>query len=105
VCDFLQNFTSRHLSKYLLSGICWILSIVQISCQTISVLEPIKSNLTAREVEVLSLIAQGMSSVRIAQKLEISFETVKVHRRNMLRKVEAQNTFELIRLAIKSRWI
>lgn len=64
-----------------------------------------KSNLTARETEVLSLIAQGMSSVRIAQKLEISFETVKVHRRNMLRKVEAQNTFELIRLAIKSRWI
>lgn len=64
-----------------------------------------KSNLTARETEVLSLIAQGMSSVRIAQKLEISFETVKVHRRNMLRKVEAQNTFELIRMAIKRRWI
>jgi DNA-binding NarL/FixJ family response regulator len=65
----------------------------------------VKTNLTAREVEVLSLIAQGMSSVRIAQKLEISFETVKVHRRNMLRKVEAHNTFELIRLAIKKRWI
>jgi len=65
----------------------------------------VKTNLTQREVEVLSLIAQGMSSVRIAQKLEISFETVKVHRRNMLRKVEAHNTFELIRLAIKKRWI
>lgn len=64
-----------------------------------------KTNLTQREVEVLSLIAQGMSSVRIAQKLDISFETVKVHRRNMLRKVEAQNTFELIRMAIKKRWI
>jgi DNA-binding NarL/FixJ family response regulator len=65
----------------------------------------VKTNLTQREVEVLSLIAQGMSSVRIAQKLDISFETVKVHRRNMLRKVEAHNTFELIRLAIKKRWI
>jgi len=65
----------------------------------------VKTNLTQREVEVLSLIAQGMSSVRIAQQLDISFETVKVHRRNMLRKVEAHNTFELIRLAIKKRWI
>jgi DNA-binding CsgD family transcriptional regulator len=64
-----------------------------------------KSSLTPREVEVLGLIAQGMSSVRIAQKLAISFETVKVHRRNMLRKVEAHNTFELIRMAIKKRWI
>ena len=64
-----------------------------------------KTNLTPREVEVLGLIAQGMSSVRIAQRLDISFETVKVHRRNMLRKVEAHNTFELIRMAIKKRWI
>lgn len=62
-------------------------------------------NLTDREIQVLGLIAQGMSSVRIAQKLEISFETVKVHRRNMLRKSEANNTFELIRMAIKKRWI
>lgn len=64
-----------------------------------------KANLTDREIQVLGLIAQGMSSVRIAQKLEISFETVKVHRRNMLRKSEAHNTFELIRMAIKKRWI
>jgi len=64
-----------------------------------------KTNLTDREIQVLELIAQGMSSVRIAQKLEISFETVKVHRRNMLRKSEAQNTFELIRMAIKKHWI
>ncbi len=69
------------------------------------VLRKAKANLTEREIQVLGLIAQGMSSVRIAQKLEISFETVKVHRRNMLRKSDAQNTFELIRLAIKSRWI
>ena len=65
----------------------------------------IRTTLTTREIQVLSMIAQGMSSVRIAQKLEISFETVKVHRRNMLRKVDANNTFELIRMAIKQRWI
>ncbi len=64
-----------------------------------------KTNLTDREIQVLGLIAQGMSSVRIAQKLEITFEAVKVHRRNMLRKSEAQNTFALIRMAIKTRWL
>ena len=72
---------------------------------SIEALRTAKANLTDREIQVLGLIAQGMSSVRIAQKLEISFETVKVHRRNMLRKSEAQNTFELIRMAIKRRWI
>jgi DNA-binding NarL/FixJ family response regulator len=73
--------------------------------ETTMTMRAAKSNLTDREIQVLGLIAQGMSSVRIAQKLEISFETVKVHRRNMLRKSEAQNTFELIRMAIKKRWI
>jgi DNA-binding NarL/FixJ family response regulator len=93
-----------HSEKYLLSGISLRRFKIQIST-FLSRMRPIKTNLTQREVEVLSLIAQGMSSVRIAQKLDISFETVKVHRRNMLRKVEAHNTFELIRLAIKQRWI
>lgn len=68
-------------------------------------MEALKPNLTDREIEVLGLIAQGLTSVRIAQRLEISFETVKVHRRNMLRKVEVDNTFDLIRLAIRERWI
>lgn len=61
--------------------------------------------LTERELEVLSLVANGFTSNRIGQKLKISSETVKVHRRNMLKKVHAHNTFELIRLALKRRWI
>ena len=61
--------------------------------------------LTEREIEVLSLVANGLSSIKIGQKLKISSETVKVHRRNMLKKVKAHNTFELMRLALKRRWI
>lgn len=64
-----------------------------------------KTALTEREIQVLAMIAEGLSSVRIAQKLEISFETVKVHRRNMLKKAAVSNSFELIRMAIKRRWI
>lgn len=68
-------------------------------------MEALKPNLTDREIEVLELFAQGLSSSRIAKQLEISFETVKVHRRNMLKKVELNSTFDLIRLAIRERWI
>jgi DNA-binding NarL/FixJ family response regulator len=60
---------------------------------------------TERELQVLSLVANGFSSIKIGQKLKISSETVKVHRRNMLKKVKAHNTFELMRLALKRRWI
>jgi DNA-binding NarL/FixJ family response regulator len=65
----------------------------------------LKTHLTDRELQVLSLIARGLSSQQIALKLEISFETVKVHRRNMLKKARTHNTFELIRMAIQRRWI
>ncbi len=68
-------------------------------------MEALKPTLTDREIEVLELFAQGLSSSRIAKQLEISFETVKVHRRNMLKKVELNSTFDLIRLAIRERWI
>ena len=62
-------------------------------------------SLTERELQVLSLVANGLSSIKIGQKLKISSETVKVHRRNMLKKVRAHNTFELMRLALKRKWI
>lgn len=65
----------------------------------------VKNSLTDREIQVLSMIAKGLSSQQIALKLDISFETVKVHRRNMLKKAKTHNTFELIRLAIQRRWI
>ncbi|MBK5277460.1 MAG: response regulator transcription factor [Bacteroidia bacterium] len=62
-------------------------------------------SLTERELEVLSLVANGFTSNKIGKKLKISSETVKVHRRNMLKKVRAHNTFELMRLALKRKWI
>ncbi len=61
--------------------------------------------LTERELQVLSLVANGLSSIKIGRKLKISSETVKVHRRNMLKKVKAHNTFELMRLALTRKWI
>lgn len=47
---------------------------------------PLKLQLTKREKEIATLVAQGLSSKQIAQQLHISEETVKTHRRRMLQK-------------------
>jgi DNA-binding NarL/FixJ family response regulator len=44
--------------------------------------------LTPRELEVLKLVAQGLSNHDIAQRLVLSEHTVKRHLANMLRKLE-----------------
>ncbi len=49
--------------------------------------EPAPGDLTPRELEVLRLIAQGLSNREIAQNLEISEKTVKTHVSNILGKL------------------
>lgn len=53
-------------------------------------------NLSIREIEVLGLIMQGLTNNQIAEKLFISYETVKSHRKNILEKTGAKNTAALI---------
>jgi len=52
--------------------------------------------LSLREIEVLGLIMQGLTNHEIAEKLFVSFETVKSHRKNILLKTGAKNTAALI---------
>ena len=52
--------------------------------------------LSIREIEVLGLIMQGLTNNEIAEKLFISFETVRSHRKNILEKTGAKNTAALI---------
>ena len=56
-----------------------------------------KIKLTKREIEVVKLIAQGLKSHQIANKLFISPRTVETHRANLMKKVEANNSIELIK--------
>lgn len=58
--------------------------------------------LTARERQVLQLIAEGLTSVQIAERLHIAASTVEVHRRNLMRKLDLHNVAELTRYAITS---
>ncbi|PWU11465.1 MAG: hypothetical protein C5B51_02585 [Terriglobia bacterium] len=59
------------------------------------------SALTAREREVLNLIARGKSSKEIAFDLRIAFTTVTCHRARILDKLAVHNTAELIRKALE----
>jgi two-component system response regulator NreC len=52
--------------------------------------------ITPKEKEILHLIAGGLSSKQIAERLCISFYTVQTHRKNMLAKMGVKNTPELI---------
>jgi two-component system response regulator NreC len=57
--------------------------------------------LTAREVEVLRLIALGHTSVEVARKLHLSPRTVETHRANIHRKLGLDSRAELVRYALR----
>ena len=58
--------------------------------------------LTERERQVLQLIAEGLTSMQIGDRLHIAASTVDVHRRNLMRKLDLHNVAELTRYAIHS---
>lgn len=66
---------------------------------------PYSSPLTERETQIVNLIAQGFKDNAIATQLQISIETVKTHRKNILSKTNSKNTPELIRTAMMEGWI
>lgn len=57
--------------------------------------------LTLREREVLTLIAEGKSSREIAARLFISTRTAEHHRANIMRKLDVHNTAQLVRYAVQ----
>lgn len=58
--------------------------------------------ITARERQVLQLIAEGHTSARIADRLHLAPSTVEVHRRNIMRKLDLHSVAELTKYAIRS---
>lgn len=58
--------------------------------------------LTQTEIEVVKLIADGLTTKEIANKKFVSFHTINTHRKNIFRKLEIKNTSELVIFAIKN---
>jgi DNA-binding NarL/FixJ family response regulator len=61
-----------------------------------------QSLLTEREREIMVLIAEGLTSREIAEKLHLGVKTVETHRANILEKIGVRNTVELIKYAIRA---
>ncbi len=59
------------------------------------------SGLSDREIEILKLIAEGLSSRDIADKLFVSVKTVGTHKKNILDKLNLNSTADLVKYAIK----
>ncbi len=58
-------------------------------------------NLTFREVEIIQLIKEGLTNEQIAEQLNLSFFTIKTHRKNIHFKLGINNVAELIQFATK----
>jgi len=58
--------------------------------------------LTPREIEIVGLISDGFYTNSIAEKLQLSQNTIETHRSNILRKTGAKNSFELIKWAVEN---
>ncbi len=63
-----------------------------------------RAELTQREMEILELVAKGMSNKEIGEKLYLSEKTVKHYVTNILQKLQVHNRVEAALLAQKSRW-
>lgn len=64
-----------------------------------------KSSLTQREKEVLELIVQELTSKEIADKLNISKQTVDTHRINIMQKTDCKSLVGLIKYAIQAGFV
>jgi DNA-binding NarL/FixJ family response regulator len=62
-------------------------------------------SITAREAEVLRLIALGHSNKEIAARLDISVKTVEVHKANAMRKLSLRGRIDIVRYAQLQGWL
>jgi DNA-binding NarL/FixJ family response regulator len=57
--------------------------------------------LSEREIEIIKLLAEGITSKEIADRLFISSRTVETHKNNIIKKLNLKNLVELLKYAIK----
>lgn len=62
----------------------------------------IVSPLSSREIDVMKLIAKGLSNTEIADSLFVSINTIESHRKNIYKKIAVNNTAGIIKFALKN---
>jgi two-component system, NarL family, response regulator NreC len=87
-----QNYLSQSIAHTVMEGYASILEGSDTS---------LASQLSAREREVLQMIAEGISTKEIAGKMCVSVKTVETHRQQIMRKLNAKSVAELTKIALK----
>lgn len=90
-----RPFFTSTAGKVLIEGFC------NPSAKTL----PVHKSLTAREREIVQLLAEGKSSKEVGVVLNLSVKTVETHRSNIMRKLEIHSISELVRYAVKNNMI
>jgi len=67
--------------------------------------QPPRSQLTAREREIVQLLAEGKSNKQVAAALNISTKTVEAHRSNIMRKLDLHSVSDLVRYSIRHKMV
>ncbi len=94
-----ETFFSPGVSKVLLEGL------IKRARNGENGKEEKEEKLTKREIEILRLIAEGMTGKEIAQKLFLSLSTVNSHRMNVMKKLDIHDTARLVKYAIQNKLI
>lgn len=97
--DHITKVNNKRISFIDVRG---IKSYYNISCIS-DLVQPVQSQnlLTLREIEILKLIAEGYASKEIAERLFVSYNTVRTHRNNILRKTGCASMSEVVSNSIK----
>ena len=64
-----------------------------------------KTRLTARQREIVQLLAEGKSSKEVAVQLGLSVKTAETHRANIMRRLDCHSVSELVRYAVRNNII
>jgi DNA-binding NarL/FixJ family response regulator len=67
--------------------------------------EPEPCPLTPRQIELLSLVKEGMDNGQIARKLFMSEETVKSHLRHILARLDVNTRLRAVVISMEQEWI
>jgi DNA-binding NarL/FixJ family response regulator len=97
------------MTEEIIEGICVVASGEQFLCEEVNVLfkardaKPVK--LSRREQELLRLIAGGYSNNEIADSMCLGYETIKSYRKNLILKLNANNTAQLVKIAMEQKLV
>jgi len=64
--------------------------------------EPVEEPLTPRELEILAMVSEGLTSKRIARRLGIAFSTVRTHLERTRSKLGARSRAEAVARAVRT---